>query len=221
MNYYDPNVFPALTDATVVVSDNSGNSETLVQTSDGIYQSTTLQGVAGRLYSLKVSYNGKDYESHSTMPSMVPIDSVMIVLNPPGGGGFGGGHPGDSIPGYKVTCIFKDPPGQGNYYRLVLNSNDTAAIDKSRYRIVSDKLTDDDNISITANTKLKPGDSVTVILECIDQAAYNFFNTLGNVVGDSPPFMSAPPANPVTNISNGGLGYFSAYSYSEKKLVVH
>ena len=62
VNYYDANIFPAITDATVTISDNSGNSEILKQTSDGIYQTSTTQGIPGRTYSLKILFNGKEYK---------------------------------------------------------------------------------------------------------------------------------------------------------------
>ncbi len=218
VNYYDPNVFPALTDAVVSVSDNVGNSEVLHQTSDGMYQSSSIQGTPGRTYTLKILYKGIEYSAHSYLPAPVAMDSVIIMQNPPGGGGFGGGL--DSIPGYRITTIFKDPPGLGNYYRLWLHSNDSLAINKGRYHLATDKLSDGDEMSISYNTKLRPGDSLTVTLECIDKYAFDYFSTLGSVVGDGSFFMSAPPANPVNNISNGGLGYFSAYSYTEKKFVV-
>ena len=101
-----------------------------------------------------------------------------------------------------------------------MNSNDTNAINKGRYRVVSDKLTDGDDMSISSNTKLKPGDSLTVTLESIDESTFNFFNTLSSVLGEGSSFMSAPPENPVSNISNGALGYFAAYSFTQRKFVI-
>ena len=171
VNYYDTNTFPATIDASVTISDNAGNSEVLHQTSDGMYQTSTIQGVPGRTYMLKIIYNGKEYDATSIMPNPVPIDSVVIVKNTNGGfGGFGNGNSG-----YRVITFFKDPGGLGNYYRLQMSSNDTNAIDQTRYRLLSDKLTDGVEMSLSSRTNLLSGDSVTVKLESIDKSTYDFY----------------------------------------------
>ncbi len=213
VNYYDPNTFPAITNAIVTISDNTGITEILQQTSDGIYQTSTLQGIPGRTYFLKIMYNGKEYDAASTMPDPVAIDSVQIVQNKPGGGG-------NNHPGFRVTTYFTDPLFLGNYYRLHMISNDTSAVDKTRYRYLSDKLTDGTEMSLSVNTNLRYNDSLTVVLESIDKSTYDFFTTLRQVIGGNSSFLSAPPANPVNNISIGGLGYFAAYSAVSKSYIV-
>lgn len=218
VNYYDSNTFPAITDATVTISDNAGNTETLQQTKPGIYTTLTTQGIPGRTYNLKVIYNGKEYDATSTMPNPVPIDSVIFVYYT-NSGGFGGG--GENKSGYRITTYFKDPQELGNYYLVKLSSNDTAAINNTNYKLLSDKLTNGEEMAQSSRLKgAMPGDSVIVILESIDLATYNFFSTLGSVTGDGSGFLSAPPSNPVNNISNGGLGYFSAYSYVKKNCII-
>ena len=213
VNYYDSNVFPPITDATVSITDNAGNSELLRQTTDGIYQTKALQGIPGRTYTLKIFYNGNEYDAISTMPDPVAIDSVGITKNSSGGNN-------RNNPGYSVTAFFNDPAGKTNYYRLQLSSNDTNAIDQTRYRLASDKLTDGSEMSITYNTKLLPNDSLTVRLGSVDKSSYDFLTTFRNVVGGSTGFLSAPPSNPVTNITNGGLGYFAAYPVSIRELII-
>lgn len=225
VNYYESNVFPAVTDAIVSISDNAGNKEILQQTSGGFYRTSKLQGVSGRTYVLNVAWNGKIYTATSTMPNKVLIDSVLYQL---GGSGFGpgSGGPGHGVPDtssikrYRITSKFLDIPGIENFYRMELSSNDSVEIDSTRIQILSDKLMDGQEMSLSFNTRLQPFDTVVVQLLCIDKAIYNFYNTLRAVVGESNPFMSAPPANPVTNISNGGLGYFAAYPVSKKSVII-
>ncbi|MCX6257362.1 MAG: DUF4249 domain-containing protein [Bacteroidia bacterium] len=214
LNYYDSNTFPPITDATVTVSDNAGNSEIMKQTTGGIYQSATLTGTPGRTYTLTILYNGNEYYAVSTMPGPVPVDSVIIEKNV--NNGFGEHNNIE----YRIITYFKDPPGLGNYYRLQLTSNDSSGIDQNRNRLLSDKLIDGAEMSMSYNTKLVPGDSVTVKLESIDESAFNFYTTLEAAVADGTSFLSAPPANPVNNISNNGLGYFAAYSLSEKHIII-
>lgn len=208
VNYYDPDIFPAVTGATVVIADNTGNSETLSEVSPGNYETSTLQGVEGRTYTLNITTaDGKQYSAVSTMPYHVAIDSVNFEMRRENR--------------YRVICKFKDPEGEQNYYKLQLSSNDTANLDTTDIRIVADGFADGQELSITYGTHLILGDSVTVKLECIDKSAYDFYRTLPDVEGDLNSFLSAPPANPVTNVSNGALGYFSAYSVTLYSTVVH
>src|ERR1035437_121836 len=44
VNVYDPNVFPAVSGASVIVSDNVGTIDTLKEISSGIYRTSKLLG---------------------------------------------------------------------------------------------------------------------------------------------------------------------------------
>src|ERR1017187_6611118 len=73
VNFSDNNVFPAINGATVVISDNAGNSNTLTEPTPGSgnYVTSNLQGTVGKAYSISISYNGKTYTAISTMPGPV------------------------------------------------------------------------------------------------------------------------------------------------------
>ncbi len=207
-NYYQPNVFPPVTGATVTVSDDAGNFETLTEVIPGTYQTAHLQGVPGRTYTMNINSNGNTYTASSTMPPPVPIDSVNFVEN-------------TKNQTYRIVCKFQDPPNILNYYKLQINSNDTAGFDTTSVRILKDGLADGQELSITYRTHLIFGDSVIVKLECIDFKTYEFFSTLPNVGGGISSILQAPPSNPVNNISNGGFGYFAAYSITRDTTFVH
>jgi len=218
VNYYESNIFPAISGAGVVISDNTGNSETLTEASPGVYKTASMIGTIGRTYTLNFTYNGKQYSANSTMPGNVAIDSLLFQESQGGGGGFRGGI--SPIPTYRVICKFKDTPGISNYYMLELTSNDTSAFNKNNTRVLSDKLADGQELSMTYRTHFLLNDSVTVKLKSIDKPIYDFYNTLPNATGDGG-FLSSLPANPLNNISNGGLGYFSAFSVSKMSAEVH
>jgi hypothetical protein len=61
---------------------------------------------------------------------------------------------------------------------------------------------------------LKKGDTVTVWLETIDKGVFDYFRTAGSESG-----RNASPANPVSNISNGALGYFNASSVRKGSII--
>src|SRR5687768_14711420 len=46
--------YPAVDNAMVTISDDAGNSEILTPQGNGVYQTTTMNGVAGRTYTLTV-----------------------------------------------------------------------------------------------------------------------------------------------------------------------
>jgi hypothetical protein len=56
---------------------------------------------------------------------------------------------------------------------------------------------------------------------CIDKNVYNYFFSLLQVTGNNGGFQSASPDNPITNISGGALGYFSAHTVSRVRMEVY
>lgn len=72
-----------LSGAIVIISDNEGNSETLTETSAGIYQTspTGIQGIIGRMYKLSLSIAGKNYETaFEELLAPVPIESFNYEI---------------------------------------------------------------------------------------------------------------------------------------------
>jgi hypothetical protein len=63
--------------------------------------------------------------------------------------------------------------------------------------------------------EVKKGDVVTVEMQCLDKESYDYFYSLFSIGNNGP---GATPTNPVSNISGGELGYFSAYT-SQKQTI--
>ena len=211
-NYFEPAlVFPAVSNALVIVSDDAGQRDTLREGTPGVYQSSNLIGTIGRSYTLDVFSEGGEYKATSSMPVKVLIDS--LYAKPRG------------TNGYDIYVAFKDPPEAGNYYRL--NARSSAAIpadsiDGRRYRLYTDKLTNGNEMAerIRAGRNVQKGDTITVELLSIDKAAYDYFNTLRDVLSSDRAATSLSPANPNTNLNNGSLGYFVAYSVDTKRIII-
>ncbi|HWY11430.1 MAG TPA: DUF4249 domain-containing protein [Bacteroidia bacterium] len=210
--YYSSNTFPVITGAQVNIYDDAGNSEALTETTQGVYKTASLIGTPGRKYTIQIVANGNTYSGISAMALPLPIDSFLIqpsIRN-------------SIVTGYRVTCKFTDPVGVGNHYRVLITSNDTANLGQNNSRIVSDKLTDGKQLSVSFRTKLISTDTVKILLQCIDKSTYDFYNTLQGAVGNSSisQFLAALPANPTNNISNKGLGYFAAYAVTTNTKVI-
>jgi len=200
VNFDTPNIYPAVTNATVTISDMGGQPEELSQTTDGTYVTSTLQGVIGHTYTLTVKVDGKTYISSSTMPESVNIDSIYLKKS------FFGG---DKL----VTLNLTNTPDRENFYRVIhfingkqdpgfsVFSENASMIESLSYSFMTTDLT----------PPLVAGDKIDVWLECIDKDVFEYFRTANRNGGQS-----TTPANPVSNISNGALGYFNACSVNKK-----
>ena len=206
--------FPPVSNATVILSDNTGLADTLRHMTGGTYQSSRLRGEPGRTYTLKVLADGKEYDAMSSMPARVKIDSVyttpLVEF--------------DGDRGYNIMVVFNDPPGTPNWYRIDAHTPSIAAdsLNGRRFILFRDNLTNgmQTTFRIRAARRVHPGDTLTVKLYSIDKATYDYYLTVNNILGSDRSPLSIAPANPNTNISNGSLGYFTAYSADSASVVL-
>lgn len=214
------NTFPAVSNAFVVISDNAGNKDTLTETpsGSGIYLTNSIQGVVGRTYTLTIKSEGKDYTAMASIPTPVQLDSVVVVVNPPGAPAPGGPPSKDTT--RTLFQIFQDPAVIKNYYQIAKNVN--GVIDRTP-SLFEDSNVDGNEILIPYfggnDVQIVRGDSVTMELRSLDKVTYDYYNTLSNIAGGGGG-QAAAPENPTSNVSNGAMGYFAGYSTSRKTIVV-
>ena len=141
----------------------------------------------------------------STMPAVVTLDTLYTQPSP-----FGGNHP-DLVP------VYTDPVLVGvnyHYYHFTEFKNDT---ESSNIIVRNDALINGQVIKMPVDgDNLSAGDSVALYLECIDSGVYQYYYTLNQTENQN----SASPSNPLTNLTGGALGYFSAHTSSLKTLIV-
>ena len=207
------NTFAGVTDAEVTLTDDVGNSETLERVEVGVYQTTNLRGVPGRTYTLTVVVADQQFIASSTLPEVVPFDNLFIEELE---------FFGQEI---KVTNVeFNDPAGVANFYRYLLFINnrqvqslyynddelqDGNAVERRLLYFGNDEDDDEDD-------ELEEGDIVEVEMQSIDRGVYDYFFSLDQTIEQS----AAAPANPVSNVKGGALGYFSAHTVQTKAIVV-
>ena len=199
--------YPNLSGAIVTISDDHGNSEILEQDGSGWYTATTIKGIVGYEYTMSVVYDQQEYVAISQMPPHVSIEAVTIKKVP-------------AIDNPFVVIHFLDPVGEANlYYRALLFINGGQIIDLPEYVMKTDLIeggkpygwgllvfSNDEDIDL-----IEKGDQITIEFQCLDKGAFKFFDSLANPVGT--------PTNPVSNISNGALGYFSACTADWKTII--
>jgi hypothetical protein len=215
-SYYDNSSSPVISNAVMTISDQTGNSETMVYQGDGIYRGSSLLGIIGNTYTLSVELEGINYTATSTMPPLTAIDSCTTQKL----GNFFGGQGGPK-PKFWVFANYTDSADYTNYYAVRTTYYDTASSEYvTDYRIADDDLTD--GISTRTFTTFKSfesGDTVTVEFASIDMVTHLYFKTLEDAIAGAG-FASAAPANPTNNFTNGALGYFGAWSKDREVFVI-
>jgi hypothetical protein len=211
INFSADNNFPGVSGATVIISDNNGLNDSLIETSSGVYTTHSFwQGQPGNTYSLNVTSAGKNYTAISTMPQPVNLDSV----------GFEQDSRGNNNTVIEAVPTFQDPPGIANYYQFTETINDTPL---NRIFVFDDRLSDGKYIRLPLfddSVHLRMGDQLTFSMYSIDANVFQYFSELQQLLFANP-FNEATPANPDTNLSGGALGYFSAHTIQTKQVVVH
>lgn len=203
------NSIETVSNALVVISDNSGNVDTLKEIAKGFYQGFNSMGVPGRTYFLEVKTEDQVFKATSTMPLPVEIDSVKIEEST-------GNFMNPDNRRLRGVGYFKDPAGVKNYYKLESIKN---GIYQFSNTVLSDRLWDGKQRTFfVPSDSLVKGDTLTARLLSIDKSVYEYFV----VLRDLNSFFNKPaaPANPPTNISPPTLGYFSAHAVSKKTIIV-
>jgi hypothetical protein len=207
VNFSSNNVFPPVSRAVVKITDNTGFTDSLTEASPGTYTTRSITGKPGNTYTLSVSAEGKQYTAISTMPQPVNLDSVTIEKT-------------KIFNNTRISAVvnFKDPVGLGNYYQFTEYLNGTLL---PEVFVLEDRLSDGKYISrslFSDSSDLKNGDNLSVKMYCIDQNVYDYMRTFRRVTNNGN--QSASPANPISNLSNGALGYFSAHTTQTKQVTV-
>lgn len=203
-DFQQKNEFPPITTAEVTVTDvTTGQSETLTQKYSGVYSIQTLKGVPGHHYKMAVNYNGNVYEATSTMPAKVPFDELTYR------------EVSRFQTNIRMVAVYSDPKDSTNYYRWATIGND--GIRSRAYFVRSDAFNNGNRIEqvIDSGIDIHTGDNITIEMQCIDKATYEYFLTLAKQQGQGPNSGSSG-VNPPTNISGGALGYFGAYTVAHK-----
>ncbi len=210
-NFQNDNNYPTINNCFMTISDDKGQLDTLLEITPGVYQTQKLQGIADRTYSLKFSHNNKLYEAKSYMQPEVRFDTIVYEFKET--------NTFYTTPGYYVTTIGREPVGYGNYYRVLAFKGDSLFDGVADYFVSDDLLVDGNIIVNSLPFQFEKGDTAYVELWHLDQPGYQYYNTLIGQLFSGGPF--SPPANNVQgNISNGALGYFGAYSFDRKQVII-
>lgn len=210
--YFGTKTSNPVSGAKVSVRIEKGKARYFAEKSPGVYELANILAVAGFWYIVDVEYEGVTYSARSFMNEVVPIIEVGFSY-------FDGLGFLDN--GYKVNTYIKDPANTKNFYRLKYFVNGEATDNRGEITLYSDQLFDGKDIGLAQRSVVfQETDNLTIELQSIDEAAYDYFLTLENISGNEMQ-QSASPANPISNFNNGALGYFSAYTFDRKTVNIN
>ena len=206
----DDNQFNGISGATVKI-ENKGTIIVLTETGKGIYESAAINGTPGETYNLTVNIKDELFKASSTMPQVVPF--IDFTLKP------------NDFDTTRVTPMvkFKDPLETKNFYWFQQFVNDKI---QKEYKVINDDFTTgqeiNDYLPFVNDTKnkalnFKKGDKLTAEMHCIDAAVYTYLFSLFGANGSD---NGAAPTNPLTNISGGAIGFFSAHTVQRKTITI-
>jgi hypothetical protein len=211
-DYFNQETNPTVSDAVITLNDNAGTIVNFNEIEPGIYMEESVQTKPNINYTLNILSEGDRYVANATIPQKVNIDSITCQYN------------SESILyeiGYVVSCHFSDPEEFRNFYRLkTYNINDRTKAKNSK-DLYNDDLFNGNNVELTWSYDVyQQSDTVVVELYSLDMQTYDYYKTLFSISGGAEMMSFTTPANPNTNISNGALGYFGAYTVSRDTIII-
>jgi hypothetical protein len=218
IDYYSETDVPGVSDAMVTIDDGF---ETIIleenQTIAGLYETPAdYFGVPGRTYQLNIelqeAINGQtSYSASSMLNPVAPIDSIEVVYK-------------EEWEAWELRIYAWDPPSV-NFYMFDVYKNGKLLTDTIDEVGISDDKYFNGNFTFGATVYyfdeenpdevVYPGDTIKLRMAGITKEYYQFVIDIMNETFEfRNPLFSGPPANISTNISNGGMGFFTAYAVS-------
>ena len=206
---------PTISGATVSITD--GDTMYYLNEKAGdpgdYYTDPEVRGTAGKTYTLNITLPQTiagqcDYTASCLMKPIGSIDSI-------------GFHYNDRWDGWEILIYARDPLTT-DFYMFDIIKNSILLTDTLSERLVVNDLlyngqyTNGATVGYLSNKhpdeQLHDGDTVTVRMASITEDYANFIWQAHMESGYSNPLFGGPPANVKGNISNGAIGFFTAYS---------
>jgi len=217
-DYYSNTPPPTVSHATVTIS-NGDSTITLTENDSlpGYYETPSFYyGEPGRLYSLEIELTeeiggSKNYSASSELMPVASIDSIQITYK-------------EVWEVWEVKIYALDPPTE-DFYSFEVYKNNILMTDTINKMGITDDRFFNGNYTHGVTVyylrddyepeRVYPGDTIVLRMNGITNEYYDFLLELfEQTFAYRNPLFNGPPANISSNISNGGLGFFTAYSSS-------
>lgn len=201
-----------------ITIDIDGTPTAIEFQSNGTY-TAQVPAIAGQTATLEINDGGTVHTAVSLVPEFVVLDSLTDEYFEPNSL-FDGG--------YAVTLHLLDPAGIENFYRVKIWENDTLYDAPEDLQFTTDEFFDGlefegtlfyffDGADTIENT---PADIVRMEMISTSQGAFDYYNSLADIIINQGGGSVAAPANPITNISGGALGLFNVFQSDTLEIVI-
>ncbi len=219
--FYASGQTPRVTDAAVVVTDDTGLSINFLHNprnhadSTGIYvPEVDFTGQIGRTYTLRVDVDGESYQAMDEMVSVTSIDSLAFQINEDQ-------QEDPEEPGkiYEMLLYAREPQNEKNFYLFKYYRNDSLTVFNPTDIYYSDDELFGENIAgIPSPVFFATSDKARLEVYSLTRNGYVFYNDLyTNLNNDGGGMFGPIPAPPRSNISNEALGFFQVSAVQEKE----
>lgn len=181
------------------------------------YSTPYIFGQSGREYDIEVEARGQKVRAHTSVPSVVPLDSVVVKV--------------DKEPYVNVTAYWTDLDSENDYYVLFYRFKGQIEYVVCGFGTVSDASAEQKALStvvykspgslIDTQSKMmwfRRDDTVTLKIAHVDQAGYEFWQSFQNSVSSRIAVFNSTPQNGLKSNIIGGFGYWCGMGSSEHRL---
>lgn len=217
-------ITPRELNATVSITDGDTIINLFDPEDDGTYETDReLAGKINHVYTLNVVLeNGETYSARDTLYPIATLDSISCEYGK-------SDNPFSTEYVYNVHLFVQEPEQPGQFYQWELFIDDVHQTDTiTAKQFASDELVNgsyfnDKNWTVYEIEEERIENEtaeITLQMLSISEHKYDFYNAvlLETEYGGS--MFSGPPANVPTNVTNGGLGFFSASAVTEKTITI-
>src|SRR6218665_3930765 len=160
-------------------------------------------------YRLTVVADGVAYEAYDTLLPVTPIKKIDYEKRILGNG--------ELL--YQVYYYVDKQQGT-NYYKSIQYKNQTLYRFYNRLTVYVDVALNEKNNKLPASILHSKKDTARIDLLSLSEPAYKFYSDLNNILLNDGGMFTSVAANPISNISNGALGFFQASDNSHKEIII-
>jgi hypothetical protein len=217
--YFDNSPSPKASGAQVIIEDNTGIRDTLLEVSPGNYIIQNTVREMGRSYKLSISLRGENYEAFTTMRPCPPIDSIQAT--------FRDKLQGPQDTGFYLYYYGPENPGTGDYYRFKTYKNRKLLNAPSDLAFTNDQFLKENVYIDSLEINFFPfnqNDTIRIETLSISEDMFFFFTELQAQINNAGLF-AQPPSNVRTNVKNKNpngppaQGYFGASGMSWSEVI--
>lgn len=191
--------------ATVSVLDDLGNRYDFAEDSAGLYRPVeAFAGVPGRTYTLTIDVVDQHFSATEKLPAPAGIDSIVYTIDADEQA-----KPDEEGEFYEVLLFMKEPQATEDYYLAKFYRNGTLENDEGESVFYFDDHILSEQINgLAAPYYYKQEDHFRFELYNLSRKAHRYYFELDNNINSDGGIFSGTPANIMTNLEGGAVGYF-------------